>query len=125
MKVESDALTTLEARFTAEDTKLFRLVAERTLPELPPHASNNESASEARCISSVCKQNSIAMCSQNVMNAAERAMFADPCLGLLFQSARVDAVGPVDRSWLSWVPATSGATQPGKSCREQLLSAAC
>lgn len=35
MAMESDAISELESRFTAEDTELFRMAAERTLPELP------------------------------------------------------------------------------------------
>jgi hypothetical protein len=35
MTMEAGAIAELESRFTVEDTRLFRMAAERTLPELP------------------------------------------------------------------------------------------
>ncbi len=48
VKVEADAMAALEARFAAQDVELFRLLAERTLPEPPPPAAADESAAAAR-----------------------------------------------------------------------------
>ena len=47
-KVEADALAALEGKFAAEDKELFRLLAERTLPEVPPVPGADESAADAR-----------------------------------------------------------------------------
>jgi hypothetical protein len=40
MKLESNAIAELELRFTTEDAELFRLFAERTLPELSSNAAD-------------------------------------------------------------------------------------
>ena len=49
MKVESDALAELESRFTAEDAELFRMFAERTLPELSGNAADATDGARSAC----------------------------------------------------------------------------
>ena len=55
MTMESDAIVELESRFTAEDTRLFRMAAKRTLPELPIDAADaTNDARSGHLIASPC-----------------------------------------------------------------------
>ena len=107
MTMESDAISELESRFTAEDTRLFRMAAERTLPELPPNAANATGGTRSGCdISIAVHLATLGPCGSTRATSIEWNV---SCL----QSSRLDAVGPVDCGRISWLPATPSSPEPG------------
>lgn len=108
MKVESDAIAELESRFTAEDAELFRMFAERTLPELPPNAAGGDSADETR---SAARESDKTSCGDAMKFVSLHAH--DSCVAL--QSAWLDAVGRVHCGGLPWLLAAPGSAEPGGS----------
>ena len=117
MTMESDAIVELESRFTAEDTRLFRMAAERTLPELPTDAADaTDDARSGHLIASPCISQ---------LWGYEGDSHDNTRCSSYLQSARLDAVGPVDCGGLPWLPAAPSSAQPGTLSTRTVVLQAC